>query len=116
MGRMFNKGRKSANEFDEIKALSLGAEKVISKDDMVDFQIDFGLYNQKAQRELKKELKAKIKSDVPKNKGKKKCAIRKSGGSKKSKTGRKARKVVEKCSSFCEHTKENLESGILITR
>ena len=111
MGRAFNRGRKSTNEFDEIKGLSMGADKAISKDDLMDLKIDLGLYNQNAEKALKVERKLNAK-----NKGKKKCATQKKGGLRKGKTGRKARRLVNECSNFCASTKKDLESGILIMR
>lgn len=111
MGRAFNRGRKSTNEFDEIKGLSMGPDKAICKDDILDLKIDMGLYNQKAEKAVELEKRQK-----GKNKGKKKCATQKRGGARKGKTGRKARKVVKKSSGYCASTRKASESGILITR
>jgi hypothetical protein len=58
----------SKNEFDEIRNLKAKHTPPINKEDMVDFQIDCGLYNKNCEKNLKKTPKA-----PKRNKGKKKC-------------------------------------------
>lgn len=65
--------RPAKNEFEEIIELKLKKACVINKDDITDFQIDFGLYN----KSLEKALEESKKSKPEKKQGKKKCVKRK---------------------------------------
>ena len=63
-----HKTTKLKNEFDEIRNLYAKHEPVINKEDITDFKIDCGLYNQAAQKNLKKTEIVK-----PKAQRKKRC-------------------------------------------
>src|SRR5690242_7919011 len=102
MVRVAKSGKRPMNEFEEIRKLRVGGHGVISKDDIMDFKIDFGLYNQKLEREMK-VIKAS-KKDSGEHKGKKKCAARKHP----KKCARKGRrKAVKRYSNTSRSTKRN---------
>ena len=65
-----NNKKGTENEFEEIMNLKLKKEPKITKEDIIDFQIDFGLYNQTLEKNLAVEKKK------TKTKGKKKCVKR----------------------------------------
>lgn len=87
------KTAKLKNEFDEIKVLRAKHEPPINKEDITDFQIDFGLYNKKLEESLKKTDKE------PKEKqGKKTCV--------------KARSRTRKCKKISVKKSSNISGTI----
>ncbi len=62
------KTKTNKNEFDEIRELKVKHVAPITKEDITDFQIDLGLYNQQLEKNFKKIVKT-----PKKNQGKKRC-------------------------------------------
>ena len=105
MRRYFKKNGDCVNEFDEIRQLKVSGSKTISRDDITDFQIDFGLHNKKLEAELKEQ-----KSKAPRPRGKKKVCDTK----KRAKTPRRRiQKVVKKSKSSSRPSKKSSASGTL---
>lgn len=95
------KKRPSKNEFEEIQELKLKKEPIISTEDILDFKIDFGIYNKKVEKFLEEEKK----NSQAKKQGKKKWLKR--SKSEKRKPLVKGKKSL----NTSQYTNTNLESA-----